>query len=108
MCEVRSERAVRRKMCVQQVNVRTPSIIRDCLTVASALPTGEEFVGIEELCTVIANFGAAFGIECSLSRNSSGSPPACGRCLFAGYVNVLTDDVASQRETSLSGDKDDA
>ena len=62
------------------------------VTVASVLPIGKEVVGIVELWTAAgvfevlaggvlgaaANLNAAFGIV-SFCRNSSGSPPACGR-----------------------------
>ena len=69
------------------------SFISKTVTVASAPPISREVVGMEELGTAIgafeilaggvlvdaASYGAAFGIECSLSRNNSGSPPAvCG------------------------------
>ena len=69
------------------------SSISRTVTVASVPPIGREVVGMEELGTAsgafeilaggvlgaAANYGAAFGIKCSLSRNNSGSPPAvCG------------------------------
>ena len=76
------------------------------VTVRAVLSVGNEIVGIDVLGTATgafellaggalgaaANFGAAFGIDRSLSSNSSGSPPACGRWQIAGSVTRLTDD----------------
>ena len=87
---------------------------------ASVPSSGKEVVGTDELGTVIGtfemlaggvlgvaeNFGAALGTRCSLSWNSSGSLPACGRLLTASSVTLLTDAVDVATLSSTHDDDD--